>query len=64
MFVQNQETDMVTEDGMGGVPVCGANMCSVVTDTAYYIDEIHYDIAGKRYIENAPHDVSPRTGLP
>ena len=54
----------VEDDGFGGVPVCGANTSSPVIDQAYYIDEITYRIGGKIYVENAPHDVSPRTGLP
>ena len=36
-----------------GVPVCGANLSSPVMDTAYYIDEIHYKIGNRLYIENA-----------
>lgn len=36
-----------------GVPVCGANLSSPVVDTAYYIDEIHYKIGNRSYIENA-----------
>jgi hypothetical protein len=36
-----------------GVPVCGANLSSPVVDTAYYIDEIHYKIGNRMYIENA-----------
>jgi hypothetical protein len=36
-----------------GVPVCGANLSSPVVDTAYYIDEIHYMIGNRMYIENA-----------
>ena len=36
-----------------GVPVCGANLSSPVMDTANYIDEIHYKIGNRLYIENA-----------
>ena len=36
-----------------GVPVCGANLSSPVVDQANYIDEIHYRIGNKVYIENA-----------
>ena len=36
-----------------GIPVCGANLSSPVVDQAYYIDEIHYRIANRLYIENA-----------
>lgn len=41
------------EDRDEGVPVCGANLSSPVVDTAYYIDEIHYKIGNRSYIENA-----------
>ena len=36
-----------------GVPVCGANLSSPVVDKAYYIDQIHYKIGNRLYIENA-----------
>lgn len=36
-----------------GIPVCGGNLESPVIDIAPYIDEIHYRIGGKLYIENA-----------
>jgi hypothetical protein len=36
-----------------GVPVCGGNMSTPVTDTTQYIDEIHYRIGERLYIENA-----------
>lgn len=36
-----------------GIPVCGANLTSPVVDTAYYINEIHYKIGNRLYIENA-----------
>jgi hypothetical protein len=36
-----------------GVPVCGANLSTPVVDQANYIDEIHYKIGNKVYIENA-----------
>jgi hypothetical protein len=41
------------EDQEEGVPVCGANLSSPVVDTAYYIDEIHYRVGNRMYIENA-----------
>ena len=41
------------EEQNEGVPVCGANLSSPVVDTAYYIDEIHYKIGNRSYIENA-----------
>ena len=36
-----------------GVPVCGANLSTPVVDQANYIDEIHYKIGNRVYIENA-----------
>jgi hypothetical protein len=36
-----------------GVPVCGANLSSPVVDTAYYIEEVHYRLGNRMYIENA-----------
>ena len=36
-----------------GVPVCGANLSSPVVDRVYYIDQIHYKIGNRLYIENA-----------
>lgn len=41
------------DEHLEGIPVCGANLSSPVVDTAYYIDEIHYKIGNKVYIENA-----------
>jgi hypothetical protein len=36
-----------------GIPVCGANLSSPVVDQANHIDEIHYRIGNRVYIENA-----------
>jgi hypothetical protein len=36
-----------------GIPVCGATLSTPVVDQANYIDEIHYRIGNKVYIENA-----------
>jgi hypothetical protein len=36
-----------------GIPPCGANLSSPVVDQAKYIDEIHYKIGNRLYIENA-----------
>jgi hypothetical protein len=46
---QEEEEAVVVE----GVPVCGANFSSAVVDTVYYIDQIHYKIGNRLYIENA-----------
>jgi hypothetical protein len=41
------------EQGEEGIPICGANLVSPVTDTANYIGEVHYKIGTRLYIENA-----------
>ena len=46
---ENGEEDIVVE----GVPVCGENLVSPVTDTAYFIEQVHYKIGTRLYIENA-----------
>jgi hypothetical protein len=40
-------------EDVNGVAVCGTNLSCPVVDTAYYIDEIHYQIGNRMYIENA-----------
>jgi hypothetical protein len=40
------------EQEVEGVPVCGANLASPVTDTAYFIEQVHYKIGTRLYIEN------------
>jgi hypothetical protein len=49
LLIENEE-GFQTE---GGIPVCGANLTSPLVDTAYYIDEIHYKIGNRLYIEKA-----------
>ena len=46
---KNGEEDILVE----GVPVCGANLVSPVTDPAYFIEQVHYKIGTRLYIENA-----------
>jgi hypothetical protein len=46
---ENGEEDVLVE----GIPVCGANLVSPVTDTAYFIEQVHYKIGTRLYIENA-----------
>ena len=36
-----------------GIPVCDASVSTPVVDTARYIDEIHYKIGDRTYVENA-----------
>ena len=47
---QDEEQSQLEEPG---IPVCGANLSSPVVDLANYIDEIHYKIGNRVYIENA-----------
>jgi hypothetical protein len=49
LLIENEDQELHTE----GVPVCSANLTSPVMDTAYYIQEIHYKIGNRLYIENA-----------
>jgi hypothetical protein len=44
---------LLEEEEQQGIPVCGANLSSPVVDQAYYIDEVHYRIGNRVYIENA-----------
>jgi hypothetical protein len=48
-----QVEDKEGEEEAEGVPVCGANLISPVTDTAHFIDQVHYRIGTRLYIENA-----------
>jgi hypothetical protein len=47
---QKEEQEQLEESG---IPVCGANLSTPIVDQANYIDEIHYRIGNKLYIENA-----------
>jgi hypothetical protein len=54
MSIMIEEQDEKEEEAVvEGVPVCGANLSSPVVDTVYYIDQIHYKIGNRLYIENA-----------
>jgi hypothetical protein len=48
-LVQQVEKD----EELGGIPICGANLSSPVTDTVNYIGEVHYRIGNRLYIEHA-----------
>jgi hypothetical protein len=45
--------ELEESENIEGIPVCGANLSSPVMDTAYYVEEIHYKIGNRLYIENA-----------
>jgi hypothetical protein len=47
---QEQEKE---DNQLSRVPVCGGNLSSPVIDVANYIQEIHYSIGDRLYIENA-----------
>jgi hypothetical protein len=50
---KEEEYEQQSQLAEQGIPVCGANLSSPVVDQANYIDEIHYRIGNKMYIENA-----------
>jgi hypothetical protein len=50
---QLEKNEEEEEQEVEGVPVCGANLASPVTDTAYFIEQVHYKIGTRLYIENA-----------
>jgi hypothetical protein len=52
--IENEnELDLEPKQDAEGVPVCGANFSSPVTDTAHFIEQIHYKIGTRLYIEHA-----------
>jgi hypothetical protein len=53
--MRKSETILVKEETeeTEGIPVCGANLSSPVIDQARYIDEIHYSVGNRKYVENA-----------
>ena len=50
ILIEKEEEQLLEERV---IPVCGANLSSPVVDQACYIDEIHYKIGDRLYIENA-----------
>jgi hypothetical protein len=36
-----------------GVPICGSNFTSPITNRSQFMNEVHYRIGDKLYIENA-----------
>ena len=50
---EEEEYEQQSQLAEQGIPVCGANLSSPVVDQANYIDEIHYRIGNRVYIENA-----------
>jgi hypothetical protein len=50
--LQENEEEEKREDVMG-VPVCGGNLSTPVFDISNYIEQVHYKIGTRFYIENA-----------
>lgn len=48
-----QELIQENENDVYGVPICGANLSTPVTDVAGYASEYRYQIGQKIFIENA-----------
>jgi hypothetical protein len=46
--VQEQEEELFE-----GIAVCGTNLATPVVDPSAYINEIHYKVGNRLYIENA-----------
>jgi hypothetical protein len=54
LIIEKQEEEQQEgEAQIHGIPVCGANLSSPVVDQAQYIEEIHFRIGNRTYIENA-----------
>ena len=53
LLEEEREREQQSQLAEEGIPVCGANLSSPVIDQANYIDEIHYRIGNRLYIENA-----------
>ena len=49
IILTEEEQEQVCE----GIPVCDTSLSTPVVDTARYIDEIHYKIGDRTYVENA-----------
>jgi hypothetical protein len=50
-IISNEEQEQ-EEELFEGIAVCGTNLSPVV-DTSAYINEIHYKVGNRLYIENA-----------
>jgi hypothetical protein len=52
-LIQKEEELVEEEQSIEGVPICAANLSTPVIRTEDYINEIHYKIGNRLYIENA-----------
>ena len=46
-------TEEEQEELSEGIPVCDTSLSTPVVDIAHYIEEIHYKIGDRTYVENA-----------
>ena len=53
LFEREKQEEQQQSQLESGIPICGANLSTPVLDQSYYINEIHYRIGNKLYIENA-----------
>lgn len=53
LFEREKQEEQQQSQLESGIPVCGANLSTPVLDQSHYINEIHYRIGNKLYIENA-----------
>jgi hypothetical protein len=54
VFKQTEQESLCEEDSsICGIPICGANLSTPVLNQIRYVDEIHYKIGERLYIENA-----------
>jgi hypothetical protein len=53
LFERAKQEEQQQSQLESGIPVCGANLSTPVLDQSHYINEIHYRIGNKLYIENA-----------
>jgi len=53
LIQKEEELQEEEEQTIEGVPICAANLSTPVIRTEDYINEIHYKIGNRLYIENA-----------
>ena len=53
LFERERQEEQQQSQLESGIPVCGANLSTPILDQSHYINEIHYRIGNKLYIENA-----------
>lgn len=53
LFEREKQEEQQQSQLESGIPICGANLSTPVLDQSHYINEIHYRIGNKLYIENA-----------